>query len=254
MESILSKIAAPLLVGSILALGYMAFPGHAEAGEQRFVFRLKSQTLTPPKQVADNGGEEGSAGKPGGSGGDDRAMPSGDGGDQDAGMPSGDDADGTANSPAPERVLTTTYRTGSTLYTVTCPTDWNADFLAAHRFAITGISHDYEVIIPATMSFKKTSASAWAPTIFNKWSRVAGTPGPSLPMTLAWSETRASPFSYDPYSADYGSMCKGPATISGTLPPLKTVAVGESLETYILIVSLTEDGREVYRFNVDDGK
>ncbi|MBN9074578.1 MAG: hypothetical protein J0H34_23825 [Rhizobiales bacterium] len=252
MKSVLTKISDALLIGSILALAY---PGHAEAGEQRFIFRLKAAVVTPVV-VADKGdgsGEEGAGGTPGGGSGEETGTPSGDGGDQDAGTPSGDDGD-TANPPAPERVLTTTYRTGSTLYTVTCPTDWDSDFLTVHRFAITGISDDFEVITPATLSFRKASASAWVPTINSKWHKVVGPQSPSLPATVPWFEAPNGSFSYDPYRSEYGPMCSGPASVSGTLPPLKTLAVGDTLETYILIVALSEDGREVYRFNVDDGK
>ncbi len=95
MKSILSTISAPLLVGSILALGAMAYPGHADAGQQRFAFRLKSTVLT---QVADNNGEQG--------------------GGQDAGSNSG-----------PKSWLVLSFAGG---YSIECETAWTAEFVAAH--------------------------------------------------------------------------------------------------------------------------
>jgi hypothetical protein len=58
MKSVLTKISDVLLVGSILALGALAYPGHADAGQPTFVFRLKA-ALVKPVAVADKGGETG---------------------------------------------------------------------------------------------------------------------------------------------------------------------------------------------------
>ncbi len=68
MKSIISRLSAPLLVGSILALGALAFPGigHSAAADgPTFVFRLKSG-LAAPTEAADNGGETGGTGGIGG--------------------------------------------------------------------------------------------------------------------------------------------------------------------------------------------
>lgn len=62
MNNILTKISGPLLVGSILVLGALALPAHADATDGPLViFRASSGVL--PMQVADNGG-----GKEGGGG------------------------------------------------------------------------------------------------------------------------------------------------------------------------------------------
>lgn len=93
MKSILTRLSDALLIGSILALGALAYPVHADAGEARFIFRLKAATVEPVV-VADNGsgdtGEE--------SGGDPGATPGGDSGD-DTGVPSEGDGDGTGTPP-----------------------------------------------------------------------------------------------------------------------------------------------------------
>lgn len=110
MKSMLSKIAAPLLVGSILALGALALPVKADAGDQRFAFRLKNTVAT---QVVDKGGEEGSG--------------------QDAGSVSG-----------PKSWLVLSFAGG---YSIECETAWTADFVAAHpkpfRSASLSLVHPY---------------------------------------------------------------------------------------------------------------
>jgi hypothetical protein len=65
MKSVLTKISAPLLIGSILALGALAYPAKADAGEPTFVFRLKAALVKPV--VADKGDGETGKGSDGSS-------------------------------------------------------------------------------------------------------------------------------------------------------------------------------------------
>ncbi|MGB3540057.1 MAG: hypothetical protein WBA42_18035 [Mesorhizobium sp.] len=80
MGKILSKISGPLLIGSILALGALAFPVHADAADGRLiVFRAQSGLIDRPTLVADNGSEGTDAETSPGTGGEGTGDGSGDG-------------------------------------------------------------------------------------------------------------------------------------------------------------------------------
>lgn len=95
MNRILSRISGPLLIGSILALGAMAWPGHASA-EARFFFRGSGGLL--PMQVAAVPEEDGTAGED--------------------------------EEPRGEAFMRFAYSHG---WTLECKTDWSAAKLAQYR-------------------------------------------------------------------------------------------------------------------------
>lgn len=139
MNKILSKISGPLLVGSILALGALAFPVHADAADGRLiVFRTQAKLIDPPKLVADNGSEgtgEGAETSPGGgeTGTGETGDGSGDG--SEAGTGSGGEAGGgdeADNGGSTEQTPYFVAEYGSG-FRFECRTEWTPATLETYR-------------------------------------------------------------------------------------------------------------------------
>jgi hypothetical protein len=121
MSKILSRISGPLLIGSILALGALAWPGQASAADgPRFIFRASAGLVSPPTLVADNGstGETGETGGTGDAGDDDTA------GDGDTAR--GDEGGAGDGSPW----FVAEYGEG---WKFECPTTWDQATLETYR-------------------------------------------------------------------------------------------------------------------------
>ncbi len=136
MNKILAKISAPLLLGSILALGALAFPSSSNAADgPRFIFRA-SAGLVSPTIVAENGGTGGGTEtSPGG-----ETDAGGSGGDGEAG--SGGDDEGSTETPAGQAFLKINFLDG---WSFECETNWSAGDLAAYRHLIENeTQRDYD--------------------------------------------------------------------------------------------------------------
>lgn len=140
MNRILSKISGPLLIGSILALGALAFPVHADAADGRFIFRAQSGLL--PMQVVANdgtGGTGGSAETSPGGGEEGTGDGSEDGGEDGSGGTGEGDGTGGEEVPAWKwdghfDMLTFSFPNG---WTFLCQTgDWHTAADREARFAM----------------------------------------------------------------------------------------------------------------------
>lgn len=140
-SSLLSTVASATLLGSILALGALAFPipAHAADTSPTFVFRLQAKTITPPTVVADKGdggtetGESGETGVTGETG--DETGTGSEAGNDDNGSGSGDtEGDGSDGSGGQAEIalgaLTVDW---SGKWSMTCSTTWTVGDLDAYR-------------------------------------------------------------------------------------------------------------------------
>lgn len=230
MKSVLTKISAPLLVGSILALGALAYPGHADAGEARFIFRLKAATVERPTVVADNGDKEGGTGGTGMPGGGSETSTGEDG--DGTGTPSGGDGDaaGSGTGGTAQRQLVMTY--GS--YMLRCATDWTVDFVEAHRPALTTAPGSRN---PAYLSIRRSeNGGVGTITVRNSWfdlvkgEYVAQAFPAVFPQVWVWAKPGNSK---DPHPS--AGPCLGDVTVDG---PALTSANGSTTSTNLTSIEV----------------
>jgi hypothetical protein len=133
MNKILSKISGPLLVGSILALGTLASPVHADTADgPLIVFRAQAKLIDPPTIVADNGSEGtggGSEMSPGDIGTGDTGGGSGDGDETGDGGNGGGEAD-NGGSTEQTAYFVAEYGKG---FRFECKTEWTPTTLETYR-------------------------------------------------------------------------------------------------------------------------
>jgi hypothetical protein len=245
MDKILSRISGPLLISSILALGALAFPIHADAADgPLIVFRAQSGLIDRPQQVADNGdtgtgtgtGAETSPGDgEAGTGG--TGDGSGDSGEDGSGGDDTGDDDTTGGEEAPARYLTMTYEGG---YSLSCPTDWTAEFVAAHQLGLSSL-HTAKPgkYGTATLKLQRHHTAPGVGTVKaeNAWFTLlkATDPSAALPTTFPMVLNWGAMFEPDPRPWQEGFPCSGDVTVDG---PELTVEPGLTRTVKLTAVSV----------------
>lgn len=225
-STLLSTVASVTLIGSILALGFMAAPAVAADGPT-YVFRLQQKLLTPPIIVADaDSGVTGETGGTGGTGSDTGSDGSGDGsGGDGSGDGSGDGAGAPGNgieSITPNGffdAVTLTWPTSADKWEFECQTaNWHDTADKAARLALLRSYKGGPALATTTkrgdFSFRSDAyefdAAPSGQITFQKAGDGLGTFLPPC---------------HNPYSVDYGGdlwrvkPLSKPATVALTLPP-----------------------------------
>lgn len=248
MGKILSKISGPLLIGSILALGALAFPVHSHAADgPLFVFRASSGVL--PMQVANNGNGDtgGGAETSPGSGEGETGGGSGDGGEAGSGS---DDTGGT-ETPAGQALLKISFADG---WSFECKTNWSADLATYRPLIENATQRDYdaekdEIFYVGTAPATATgNADAWGSDMaFRFTSSVFGfdwrapmgwrAPGDN---TGPWEGAEGSVYSMPPTARDPREFPPSPPCVSSTNFSVEvgTYRPGESSSLPILNVQI----------------